>query len=301
MHIDIITCQPELLSSPLNESIVKRARDKGVVNIVVHNLRDYSTDKHRKVDDYAYGGGAGMVLMIEPIANCINALKQGKQYDDIIYPTIDVIDLYDGIWIYDNLYECDYKSDEKYKSNMQVEEEFAGFSFNTGILANVLDSYDTSIFNRFGDINLLNVGKKAAFSLKNKDILEAIANRGNLLSGNFADNLFIRLKDKITKSFFVEGKNPILGSRGSRGGKYNSVAQDITKGKLSPDQFVKIINAQFDSSLTPNTIVELFCSDVESVFHEIPALIASLKKRYSLGVLSNTFFGHWDNFITTGS
>lgn len=85
MRIDIITCQPELLSSPLNESIVKRARDKGVVFIDVHNLRDYSTYKHRKVDDYAYGGGAGMVLMIEPIANCIRTLKKDRKYDDIIY------------------------------------------------------------------------------------------------------------------------------------------------------------------------------------------------------------------------
>jgi tRNA (guanine37-N1)-methyltransferase len=89
MHIDIITCQPELITSPLNESIVKRARDRGVVKIDVHNLHDYSKDKHRKVDDYAYGGGAGMVLMIEPIANCINSLKEIRIYDDIIYLSPD--------------------------------------------------------------------------------------------------------------------------------------------------------------------------------------------------------------------
>ncbi len=89
MHIDIITCQPELITSPLNESIVKRARDRGVVKIDVHNLHDYSKDKHRKVDDYAYGGGAGMVLMIEPIANCINSLKEIRIYDDIIYMSPD--------------------------------------------------------------------------------------------------------------------------------------------------------------------------------------------------------------------
>jgi tRNA (guanine37-N1)-methyltransferase len=89
MHIDIITCQPDLLVSPLGESIVKRARERGVADIHVHNLRDYSTDKHRKVDDYAYGGGAGMVLMIEPIANCIDTLKQNRKYDEIIYLSPD--------------------------------------------------------------------------------------------------------------------------------------------------------------------------------------------------------------------
>jgi len=75
--------------SPLNESIVKRARDRGVVEIEIHNLHDYSNDKHRKVDDYAYGGGAGMVLMIQPIANCINSLKKMRTYDEIIYLSPD--------------------------------------------------------------------------------------------------------------------------------------------------------------------------------------------------------------------
>lgn len=89
MRIDIITCQPELIMSPLNESIVKRARDRGVIEIGVHNLHDYSNDKHRKVDDYAYGGGAGMVLMIQPIVNCINSLKEIRAYDEIIYLSPD--------------------------------------------------------------------------------------------------------------------------------------------------------------------------------------------------------------------
>lgn len=97
MRIDIITCQPELISSPLNESIVKRARDRGVVEIEVHNLHDYSSDKHRKVDDYAYGGGAGMVLMIEPIANCINSLKETRSYDEIIYLSPDGLIFDQGI------------------------------------------------------------------------------------------------------------------------------------------------------------------------------------------------------------
>ncbi len=89
MRIDIITCQPDLITSPLNESIVKRARDRDIVEIEVHNLHDFSTDKRRKVDDYAYGGGAGMVLMIEPIANCINSLKKDRTYDEIIYLSPD--------------------------------------------------------------------------------------------------------------------------------------------------------------------------------------------------------------------
>jgi tRNA (guanine37-N1)-methyltransferase len=89
MRIDIISCQPELLTGPLNESIVKRARDRGLVNVVLHNLRDYSKDKHKKVDDYAYGGGAGMVLMIEPIDMCIKTLKGKRNYDEIIYLSPD--------------------------------------------------------------------------------------------------------------------------------------------------------------------------------------------------------------------
>jgi tRNA (guanine37-N1)-methyltransferase len=89
MHIDIITCLPRLVESPFADSILKRAQAKGIVEISVIDLRDYSTDKHRSVDDYAYGGGAGMVLMIEPIDRCIDDLKKKRQYDDIIYMSPD--------------------------------------------------------------------------------------------------------------------------------------------------------------------------------------------------------------------
>lgn len=89
MRLDIITCHPELLSGPFDESIVRRARDKGIVKVELHNLRDYTTDRHKKVDDYAYGGGAGMVLMIEPIDKCIQALKSKNSYDEIIYLSPD--------------------------------------------------------------------------------------------------------------------------------------------------------------------------------------------------------------------
>ncbi len=89
MRIDIITCLPKLLESPLNQSIVKRAVDKGLVEVEIHDIRNYSTDKHRSVDDYAYGGGAGMVLMIEPIANCIDSLRKERDYQEIIFLTPD--------------------------------------------------------------------------------------------------------------------------------------------------------------------------------------------------------------------
>ena len=80
---------PEMLDSPLNCSILKRAQDKGLVEIVVHNLRDYSQNKHRKVDDYPFGGEAGMVMQIEPVDRCISALQQQRTYDDIIFTTPD--------------------------------------------------------------------------------------------------------------------------------------------------------------------------------------------------------------------
>ncbi len=89
MRIDIITVLPKLFEGPFSDSILKRAQDKGLVEIHLHNLRDYSTDKHRNVDDYQYGGGAGMVLRIEPIAACINQLKSEREYDEIIYMTPD--------------------------------------------------------------------------------------------------------------------------------------------------------------------------------------------------------------------
>jgi len=89
MRIDIITCLPKLIESPFDHSIIHRARQKGLVEVLIHDLRDYATNKHRQVDDYAYGGGAGMVLMIEPIARCIDNLKSERTYDEIIYLTPD--------------------------------------------------------------------------------------------------------------------------------------------------------------------------------------------------------------------
>jgi tRNA (guanine37-N1)-methyltransferase len=89
MRIDIITVLPQLLESPFHHSILKRAIDKGLVEVNLINLRDYSTQKQKSVDDYAFGGGAGMVMGIEPIANCITALKQQRNYDEVIYTSPD--------------------------------------------------------------------------------------------------------------------------------------------------------------------------------------------------------------------
>ncbi len=89
MRIDLISAVPELLESPLNHSIVKRAKEKGLVEIHIHNLRDYTRDKHRRVDDYAFGFGAGMVLQIEPIDTLITKLKAERTYDEIIYTSPD--------------------------------------------------------------------------------------------------------------------------------------------------------------------------------------------------------------------
>lgn len=89
MRIDIITVQPALLDGPLNHSMVKRAVDKGFAEIQLTNLRDYALNKYGQVDDYQFGGGAGMVLMCEPIANAIDQLKSQRNYDEIIYTTPD--------------------------------------------------------------------------------------------------------------------------------------------------------------------------------------------------------------------
>jgi tRNA (guanine37-N1)-methyltransferase len=89
MRFDIITCLPSLLESPFNDSILKRAKDKGIVQVQVHDLRQYATSKHRTTDDYAFGGGAGMVMMIEPIDKCIAALRQQRTYDEVIYMSPD--------------------------------------------------------------------------------------------------------------------------------------------------------------------------------------------------------------------
>ena len=89
MRIDIITVLPELLESPFNFSIVKRAKEKGLVEINIINLRDFTTDKYKSVDDYAFGGGAGMVMMIEPVYKAIEKLKSEREYDEIIYTSPD--------------------------------------------------------------------------------------------------------------------------------------------------------------------------------------------------------------------
>lgn len=89
MRIDIITVLPELLKSPFEASILKRAIDKGLVEVHLHNLRDYAKTKYKHVDDYQFGGGAGMVMMIEPIDDCITQLKSERTYDEIIYMTPD--------------------------------------------------------------------------------------------------------------------------------------------------------------------------------------------------------------------
>ncbi len=89
MRIDIITCLPKLLDSFFAHSILKRAADKQLVEVQVHDIREYSTHKQRQTDDYAFGGGAGMVMMIEPIDNCISKLKSERNYDAVIYMTPD--------------------------------------------------------------------------------------------------------------------------------------------------------------------------------------------------------------------
>ncbi|MEH0156984.1 tRNA (guanosine(37)-N1)-methyltransferase TrmD [Limibacter armeniacum] len=89
MRIDIITCVPKLLEGPFSHSILKRAQDNGLAEIVVHDLRKYAINKHGQIDDYAYGYGAGMVLMVEPVEKCITELQAERDYDEIIYMTPD--------------------------------------------------------------------------------------------------------------------------------------------------------------------------------------------------------------------
>lgn len=89
MRIDILTLFPAMFQGPFDESIIKRACDQGSVEIVLHNIRDYTLDKHKKVDDYPFGGGAGMVMQIEPISRLINKLKEERSYDEIIYMSPD--------------------------------------------------------------------------------------------------------------------------------------------------------------------------------------------------------------------
>ncbi len=89
MRIDIISVQPGLLESPFQHSIMKRAQQKGLLEVAVHDLREFGLGKHRQVDDYQFGGGAGMVMMVEPLANCIDQLKSQRKYDEIIFLTPD--------------------------------------------------------------------------------------------------------------------------------------------------------------------------------------------------------------------
>lgn len=89
MRIDILSVVPDLLNSPLQHSIMKRAQDKGLLEVQVHDLRNFGLGKHRQIDDYQFGGGAGMVMMVEPLSNCIESLKAERTYDEIIYMTPD--------------------------------------------------------------------------------------------------------------------------------------------------------------------------------------------------------------------
>lgn len=89
MRIDILTVVPELLTGPFDHSIIKRAKNKGLAEIHIHNIRDYSFDKHKKVDDYAFSGGAGMVMTIQPIESAIEALSKQRNYDEVIYTSPD--------------------------------------------------------------------------------------------------------------------------------------------------------------------------------------------------------------------
>ena len=89
MRIDILTILPQLIESPLSDSIMQRAQDKGCIEIHLHDIRNYSVDKHNRVDDYQYGGGAGMVMSIEPIASLIDKLQQERSYDEVIYMSPD--------------------------------------------------------------------------------------------------------------------------------------------------------------------------------------------------------------------
>lgn len=89
MRIDILSAVPELLESPLNHSILKRAQAKGLAEIVIHNIRDYTLDKHKKIDDYAFGFSSGMVMQIEPIDRLITHLKEQREYDEVIYTSPD--------------------------------------------------------------------------------------------------------------------------------------------------------------------------------------------------------------------
>lgn len=97
MRIDVVTVLPELLESPFSHSILKRAREKGLLEVNLHNLRDYGIGKHRQVDDYPFGGGAGMVMRPEPIAACLDALLDARRYDHVVYTAPDGVTLTQGL------------------------------------------------------------------------------------------------------------------------------------------------------------------------------------------------------------
>lgn len=109
MRIDVLTILPALLQGPFSDSIMKRAQEKGLAEIHIHNIRDYSTNKHKNVDDYQYGGGAGMVMSIEPIATLIEKLKAERDYDEVIYMTPD-----------GNLLEQGISNDLSLKNNIMI-------------------------------------------------------------------------------------------------------------------------------------------------------------------------------------
>src|ERR1035437_5664023 len=129
MRIDILTIFPEMFQGPFDHSIIKRAKAKGLVEIVLHDIREYTQNKHKKVDDYAFGGGSGMVMMIQPIADCINQLKSERTYDEIIYtsPDGELLDqkLANHMSCYQNiiLLCCHYKGiDERIREHLITKE-----------------------------------------------------------------------------------------------------------------------------------------------------------------------------------
>jgi len=143
MRIDIITIFPEMFDGPFSHSIIKRAKDKKLVDIHLHQLRDYTNDKHRKVDDYAFSGGAGMVMMIEAIVACIESLQNEREYDEVIYTSPDG-ELFDqpianGISLYKNIIILcgHYKGiDERIRENFITREISVGnFVLSGGELA----------------------------------------------------------------------------------------------------------------------------------------------------------------------
>ncbi len=143
MRIDIITCLPKLLESPFGHSIMHRAQQKGLAQVVVHDLRDYALNKHKQVDDYAYGAGAGMVLAIEPIDRCVAALKAERTYDEVVYfsPDGEVFDqrMANGLALYTNLILIcgHYKGvDERVRTSLVTKEISIGdFVLSGGELA----------------------------------------------------------------------------------------------------------------------------------------------------------------------